>query len=295
MIKSTLAELKVWASLHIFIGIGVPVILLFFFGCKELKEEQAPLGIEYSQEKVKQAEEAPLAGQTIYNVHFNEQVVIEKTQEIEGGPAQPLLYTKFEVFSLNDSCNFFEFKYNVITEDPNADEGTKPIKTEKDSGKFEPRPEKVNSDSCRGASLSSLSLIPSEDFIANSSFYEIFQNSVPIFLTNEQEPVRESYHDLSVTQEIQSPPLLVRERENCSGIPNCQLKVTKVQYDYVLWYPDQSFQKIQIVREFSTDAPVFGSEISFCFSTLVPHENRTVFIRQCDRVVDFWPGSEHSE
>lgn len=273
-IRNSLLDLRVWASLHVMIGIGVPVILLFFFGCKEITEEKAPIGVPVEAAVIEQELQKALEGTSVHNVKKNEQVVFELNQTLENGASSPYLYLKQHVIQLHDTPDYFAFTYNEITEDPNAEPGTKPKVVEKDSPLYIPRP-----------TGSALSL--QENGMYALQNLNLFSERRAETLSNERPVVNVTYHDLHVETEIQSAPPLVRQDANCRGVPDCQIRVTRIRFDQVNWYSTEDYDKLRYTLEISPDVPYLGRVISDCVSTQVPYEQRTVYIKECQVLLDF--------
>lgn len=99
----------------------------------------------------------------------------------------------------------------------------------------------------------------------------------------EEEAQRITYHNLQVSQGSQSPPTLVREKENCGDVPNCQLRYTQVSYDMVLWYSQTEFKKVAVEFKFSLDTPFLGIILSQCNSSV----EGPYFVRICSFLRDF--------
>lgn len=273
-IRESLLDLKMWASLHVMIGIGVPVILLLFFGCKEITEEPAPIGVPVEAAVIEQELQKALEGTSVHTVKKNQQVVFELNQTLESRAPSPYLYVKQHVLKLYDTPDYFAYTYNEIIEDPNAEPGTKPIVKEKDSPLYIPRP-----------SGNTLSL--QENGLYTLRNLTLFSENRAETLTNERPVVRVSYHDLHVEKEIQAPPPFVRQQPDCRGVPNCQLRVTKIRFDQINWYSDDDYDKLRYTLEISPDVPYLGKVISDCIAAQVPYEERTVYIKECQVLLDF--------
>lgn len=260
------------------VGWSIPVALAFFFGCTEIKEEKAPIGVEVAPEVIEEALQKSLEGSSVHSVVKDQQVVFALTQQIENNPPRPYLYMKQHVLEVEDTPDWFAFKYREITEDPNAEPGTKPKVIEKDSPKYIPRPPGATSLS---QTLAALGL--EQTLLFSESRAETLASETPV--------VRTTYHELIVQREIQSPPLYVRERTNCGQVAQCQLRVTKIQFDQINWFNDSDYQKIRYNLEITPDAPYLSRILSDCIATQIPYGERTVYIKECQKVLDFWNGT----
>lgn len=279
-LRNTLSDIKMWASMHILVGLGVPLVLLFFFGCKEIKieEEKAPLGPQVEASAIEAELQKSLEETSVHSVLKNQQVVFEFTQTIENGAPNPYLYVKQHVIELHDTKDYFSFTYNEITEDPYAEPGTKPIVKEVESPKYIPKPE---------GELLSLD----EQGLSSLRDLTLFSESRAELFTSERPVVRVTYHELHVEKEIQAAPPLVSRAPDCRGIPDCQIRVTRIRFDEVSWYSDTEYEKHRYTLEISPDVPYLGKVISECLAGQVPYEKRTVYLRQCQTLLDFTFGT----
>ncbi len=269
-----LLDLKMWTSLHVIVGVGLPIILVFFFGCKEITEEKAPIGVPVEAAVIEQELQKALEGTSVHSIQKNQQVVFELNQTLENRPPSPYLYVKQHVIELHDTEEYFAYTYNEITEDPNAEPGTKPKVVEKDSPLYIPRP-------------SGNAMTLQEKGLEALRGLTLFSQSREETLANERPVVRVTYHDLHVEKEIQSPPPLVRNEPDCRGLPNCQIQVTKIYFDQVNWYSSEDYDKLRYTLEISPDVPYLGKVISDCIATQIPYEQRTVYIKECQVLLDF--------
>ncbi|MCB0407793.1 MAG: hypothetical protein KDD34_06280 [Bdellovibrionales bacterium] len=281
-LKKLWMDLRMWASLHVLIGVGVPAILIFFFGCNELKEEPPPIGAEVDASQVSDALTKALEGSSVYSVYKNQQVVFELTQKIETNPPSPYLYIKQDVTKIDDTPQYFSYTYNEITEDPNSEPGTKPIVKEVTSDLYQPRPTVTTT------SLSELA-------IQELDRLQLFSEKQIETMSEERTPVRTTFHDLFVSREVQSPPLVVQERPHCSEVPNCQLHVTKIQFDQILWYAEGDYSKVRYNLEIAPEAPFLSRILSDCVATSVPYQGRRYYVKNCKNVLDFWYGTPPTE
>ncbi|MEO0336636.1 MAG: hypothetical protein AAF202_09580, partial [Pseudomonadota bacterium] len=102
--------------------------------------------------------------------------------------------------------------------------------------------------------------------------------------------IRESYHDLSVKQLRMAPPPIVSAKEDCGGVPNCELQITRIQYDKAEWSSSSDFQKITYEYDISIDPPYSGLIVRECIATQVKVEKRKYFVRNCMNMRDLLYG-----
>lgn len=131
-------------------------------------------------------------------------------------------------------------------------------------------------------------------------------NLFPSFMqktTQQQKYIKFSFHNLQNRVYQSEPPAKIRDSENCRGLNPCQITVTEVSYEVVLWKSDTAFDKQIITLKLSNDIPSFGSPYETPISDMIPllgtllsqciyqrlddDNGGTYFINQCAVLRDF--------
>ena len=97
------------------------------------------------------------------------------------------------------------------------------------------------------------------------------------------------YYNLKTVNEAATPPQVVRERENCSGLNPCKINLTHVQFDEVVRYASGKMRHMRWHYALTPDLSYLGTEgieYQTCLSESVAIEDRPVLIKQCIFVYD---------
>lgn len=73
-----------------------------------------------------------------------------------------------------------------------------------------------------------------------------------------------TYHNLKITATKESPPESVAKSANCQGIPDCQINVTKIEFDRVNWTENPEGYKIHYTIKVSPDVPQMSRFLESC-------------------------------
>jgi hypothetical protein len=106
--------------------------------------------------------------------------------------------------------------------------------------------------------------------------------------------VRESFHNFSFSTFKQAPPPLVQDQTDppCAGLPNCEIEVTKISYDYILWTDNGGYRRVHYDRKISKDVPLLGSVVSDCQKLLAAYEGRRIPVTFCSDLANFQFGED---
>jgi hypothetical protein len=96
-----------------------------------------------------------------------------------------------------------------------------------------------------------------------------------------------SFQNLNEQEVMLVPPELVKNSENCKGIPDCRIPANVMTYDIVLRMKDGTRRTQKIEWIISGEVPYFASLLKDCASTVLTIEGIRVLIKQCSEVVDF--------
>ncbi len=119
-----------------------------------------------------------------------------------------------------------------------------------------------------------------------------FQSPLAYFGLNQvkslaDEPIRITYHNLSVTELMVPAPDRVAMQPNCLGLVNCELKATNLTFTKAEWYSSTSRDITRYNFTFSTDAPYLGVALDGCLNFLYKTNGREYLVTQCQVLRDF--------
>lgn len=102
-------------------------------------------------------------------------------------------------------------------------------------------------------------------------------------------------NNLQVSNEVRPAPEQIKSQANCAGLPNCQMNVSKITFDWILiLYADTGIERQKVKYEVatSTDLPFLSRVIDYCTQGLVtvPQTGSKILISVCDRMRNFKHG-----
>ncbi len=95
------------------------------------------------------------------------------------------------------------------------------------------------------------------------------------------------YSNLSERRVTLVPPQLVKEAENCKGLPGCRIEADQLTYDIVFLLDDGTTQTFNIEWLVSNQVPFFAGLLKDCNTTVAKIESLRVLVKRCTEVVDF--------
>lgn len=102
--------------------------------------------------------------------------------------------------------------------------------------------------------------------------------------------------NLEVKRFTSPPPLSVQQKENCGGIPNCE--INKVKVSFYRTFDDEDLDGNAIRNKMlydvtiSSDVPYLSKIMEMCQQGIVEIDKKTkIYARICDRTVDFEKGT----
>lgn len=104
-----------------------------------------------------------------------------------------------------------------------------------------------------------------------------------------EKPIEKLYYGLKTAKETITPPEVIRNRENCSGLSPCQIRLHHVQFDEVLVYKNQPRRRIRWDYALTPDLVFLGTEgiqYQICASESIEYNQRPVLLKQCLFVYD---------
>lgn len=102
-------------------------------------------------------------------------------------------------------------------------------------------------------------------------------------------------HNLKTSEGVMLPPATVASRENCGGIPGCQIRFKKVAFDLVVNFTEENTntvrsEKVIYEMTFSPDVPYLSRLMEFCYQGMVPTATQKVLVKICNKVQNFEVG-----
>lgn len=261
--------------IHSGLSFGVLVVLLFFFGCIEIQPEKASLGSEVDPSDIAASIDEAVNGTNPFGITKGEGSLYLYTQEIEGSAPTPYLQLSQQVLATEDVPEGLKIYVLESTYDFEEDETTENTFTS--LFKYEDYP---------GSTMNSSQLeIEGERMLVSQM--PIHRDPAAL-----NEVIRTTYHDLFVTTGVSAPPVNVSSRDNCGGVPNCEIGYTKITYTRADWTSETDFDKIVFEMEISTTPPYLGVILQECQATQVPVEDRRFYLRTCRTLTDFLYGEQ---
>lgn len=285
------------------IHIVLALLLPFFFtqvgGCQRENDIMpVEVGPEVSAADLDAALTEPLASTDPTSIQLGEAFVFSETQEIAGGAASMVLSdTSQSVIERNETAN--EIQLTIIqhkqtysngevrktsTEIPiTIEKGDSPAMTDK----MMIAPESEPTVAAKSIRPEVARILNDRSPMALLAAVRASQNNAP---TNAASPfgARVTYHSLKKSVAMEPPPLLVKRESNCLGIPNCELKVYRVNFDMVFWEngkPDRVHWELVM----SPQAPYLAAMLDKCVTGLsgaATGETR-ILVKQCAPVLNF--------
>ncbi|WP_413583456.1 hypothetical protein [Bdellovibrio sp. HCB288] len=97
--------------------------------------------------------------------------------------------------------------------------------------------------------------------------------------------------NLTSVTEVRPAPDLIKKQPNCGGIPNCELNVKKVTFDWsILMKTGTATEKQKVTYSISVtqDLPFFGRVLDYCNRGLVQiPDSSKVLVTVCNRLTNF--------
>ena len=266
-------DLTALMFIHTGLSFGVVFVLLFFFGCIEIQPEKASLGSEVDPNDIALAIDEAVEGANPFAITKGEGALYVYTQEIEGSAATPYLQLSQQVLATEEVTEGLKVYVLESTYDYEEDETTETSFTS--IFRYEDYP---------GSTMTSAQLdIEGERML-------VAQMSMHRGPATMNEVIRTTYHDLYVTNGVSAPPVNVSSRDNCGGVPNCEIAYTKISYARADWTSEDDFDKIVFEMDISTTPPFLGVILRECQATQVPVEDRRFYLKTCRTLTDFLYG-----
>ncbi len=97
-----------------------------------------------------------------------------------------------------------------------------------------------------------------------------------------------TYHGLKTSMLFEAPPELVKKRPNCAGLPDCKLRVYRIEFDMVFWDKGKP-DRVHWALAMSPDAPYLAGLLNKCVTGLAPigGNQGEILVKQCMPVIDF--------
>jgi hypothetical protein len=299
--------------IHLVLVLLIPFLFTQMGGCQAEKDTlPLNLGPEVDAELIDQALSAPLRSTTPLSIRLGEGFVLSETQELGGiaGSYAVLSDTSQTVVDRVETES--EVLMTIIEHRQTYSNG----EVKKTSTEIPVRIEKTATEALMYGPeviLPSLTTpttekVTSQNFASGHTFRpeieKLLRERSPqalLGLLREQnsqnksgeisirgDGAKVSYHGLQISEALEAPPVLVQRRENCAGLPNCQLRVHRVRFDMVFWEngrPDRVHWEFAM----SAEAPYLASVLEKCVTGLAKlgGNQGEILVRQCLPVIDF--------
>lgn len=293
--------------IHLVLVLLIPFLFTQMGGCQGEKETvPLNLGPEVDPAAIDAAIAAPLQSTTPLSIKLGEGFVVSETQELGGiaGSYAVLSDTSQTVIERTETSS--EILMTIIEHKQTYSNGN----VQKTSTEIPVRIEKTGTEALLFGPESVLPRMDSGQMATSPlpSFRKEIQdllksNSPQILLSQlrkhtEQMKLGEvatlsgttkvTYHGLKSKVALEAPPTMVQKRENCAGLPNCQLQVHRISFDMVFWEngrPDRVHWEFAL----SPEAPYLASVLDKCVTGLVAlgGNQGEILVRQCMPVIDF--------
>lgn len=260
-------ELTTWYVLHGLLCLSLPTLLFLLSSCiKSPEVKPTQLGPQASEEEMELALSKALYGVDPWKVKKNQQVIYELNARIENQEqVQPISQITQTVLLHEDTGAHLKFVVEDMERDYSSGEINKSERTEEYDRVFNP-PTTV------AAAVNPLKFISPLSFF-NQAFAIKGKST--------------TYHNLLFSQGQENPPLAVRQRPDCGGVPDCKLSVTRIAYDEVTWHSDREYDIDKWNFVISRNAPYLAYILERCLAGTVFVNGRYYYVRQCQFATDF--------
>lgn len=259
--KRALPRPQTWALIHLVITFSIPIALAYFSGCiKPPKVDPGQLGPEASEIDMEKAVSRAYYGLNPWNAYLGQKIISDTNMRVESNDQVQFLARTTVTLMKREEPSPTKLKLwaQACVEGP---EGQPPKKTDLSPIEFS-RPASLN------INLNSPQFIQSDTSATRT-------------------PVKTTYHNLEVQTGVMDPPAAVKVKPDCGGVPNCQMRFVKVNYDEALWYSSDEYEINRWSFTVSRDAPFLGYMVEKCLASFVPYQGRRVYVRQCQFARDF--------
>lgn len=257
-----------FSILHFLGAIGIPVILALTVGCIKKEEFENEDGPEISFETIENAELNAQEERNFLDVQKDDWVHYEYSVSSFTSPRQPYQAEARSIENRRDLGDNVElvirqliYKYNDDGDPVLDSDAASTVLISKITG-YSTGP---------GASATKSNLISSQGFKPAAGNDEY------------------TYHNFSWTQGEIDPPLVVKQKPSCGGVPNCRLRVNTIVYDQI---HKTTRQKDRFTLVYSVDTPLNGFLVSMCRRGNVQIGHLTVPGTQCLDLVNFRYGAK---
>lgn len=269
-------------SLHVALGLSLPLVLLFLMGCKRAKEEKADLGTLAAATEIDEALHKAVSGRTLRTLHVGQFVDYSITRRIENNEMLITLGAlNVNVIKEEDLGNTMKYILQINKSYRNDRGGFQTVTTE------EPLVLQKSANATAAAAG-----VPSRVSELTASAARV--------RASEDRPIKKvTYHKLKYSEGTLPVSDRLRARAGCGGLNPCEFPVRSVSFDVAFWYSDDDYDKIRFEFAYSVATPwlPFGDEddfftqttgllVSDCRSAYVKVEDRNVYVRDCQQLED---------
>lgn len=268
-------------------AILVPLVLFGFLGCMKKPDHTPDYGPQVSFEDIQKtaADNVPPDPMTI---KLGRYISIDVTQVIDTQSPMTLSQKLDTVTAYNDTPTEIQWTFEVTMNELGTDGVWK-----KSIQNFDLVYEKNNKQS-QASTFES----PAQTKMSSYSL-KALQTS------DTSSPVKVTYHNLKREDGFMPVPLLVKNRPDCGGVPNCDngLRYIQISFDRVVWDSEDHGNKTHYTITYSPDIPAYvadwshpdgiylTNQIKFCAQTWIEIEGngqkQVVPVQQCADMRDF--------
>jgi hypothetical protein len=275
-----------WRGLHLLLALALPIALALLAGCKRASEKHADLGPEVDANVIETKLWAIENQVNLDNLHVGQYVNTVVLRRIENSDdVNVLAGVTVGVIDAQDSDDHQSTKYTLQINKSYLN----------DKSGFDTISSEDNLHLRKPSSAVPLSLLANAEPHLKS-LKEISQEAVHAYATGDAQPTKITYHKFSEGDENFEVPAKLKMKADCGGLSPCQIPIHYLQFDMVLWYSDQDYQKITFDFGFSTSTPwlpfgtgfdiLNGVLVEDCRATFIDVGDQNVYVRDCQQLDD---------
>lgn len=254
------------SAIHFLLAIFIPVLLFVLAGCKKAHEEKADLGAQVDPQEIQKVLDTVQNRVDINSLKANQQISYELNRRFVGQDNTYLLGShQLQVLNRTSrsdlGLDLATILHNeTIRKEDHFDqlkfEQTIPLKTP------------------------NATLQPGQPLVPGIQASAHMASDVRSV----------TYHNFETSTGKVQPPDKALARPNCAGLSPCELNVTYIKYDEVIWNADSSYDTVHYDFSFTSDLPYMGGlmglMVAGCVSQNVPIGQYRYLVRDCQYITD---------
>lgn len=266
-----------FSILHLAGTLAIPVLIFLLTGCIKKEEPEPNDGQEVQAIAIATEIVGAMEGKTLVDSKVADYVLFQHTEQVFTNPEQtPQLYSK-ELTSKNEGPDTFALDILNITYEVDSNGQPKVVDQQVERCEVLKDGSQHNCNSSP-MSVSVKSTEARQTLFEGANYTRSFTNYQPSSATR-------TYHNLSVVKTQEAPPALVANAENCRGIPNCILNVTKIEFDEVV-RDGEARTRYHHEMVVTRDVPFLGAIMRHCVRYNHKFENRYFPVTLCEKLAD---------